>query len=112
MWGAPILRLTPGPRPSCAYKIEPHWGQVVLIPPTSLHLFFSSNMTTPIPSPPAVPFLGHVNTIDQDAPLKSVYLLAQQYGEIYQLTVFGTYFPQYPPVYELMTAYRRQENIR
>ena len=69
-------------------------------------------MTTPIPSPPAVPFLGHVNTIDQDAPLKSVYLLAQQYGEIYQLTVFGMYFVLYLSVHELMTVCRRQENIR
>ncbi|TFK90994.1 bifunctional P-450/NADPH-P450 reductase [Polyporus arcularius HHB13444] len=46
-------------------------------------------MTSPIPSPPAIPFLGHVNTIDRDLPLKSIDLLAQQYGEILQLSIFG-----------------------
>ena len=46
-------------------------------------------MTTPIPSPPAVPFLGHINTLDKDLPIKSINLLAQQYGEIFQLNVFG-----------------------
>ncbi|RPD57416.1 bifunctional P-450/NADPH-P450 reductase [Lentinus tigrinus ALCF2SS1-7] len=46
-------------------------------------------MTSPIPSPPGVPFLGHVNTIDRDLPVKSIDLLAQQYGEIYQLSAFG-----------------------
>ncbi|KAH9850173.1 bifunctional P-450/NADPH-P450 reductase [Lenzites betulinus] len=46
-------------------------------------------MTTPIPTPPAVPFLGHVNTIDKDLPIRSLDLLAHQYGEIYQLNVLG-----------------------
>ncbi|KAI0754463.1 bifunctional P-450/NADPH-P450 reductase [Daedaleopsis nitida] len=46
-------------------------------------------MTTPIPSPPAVPFLGHVNALDRSLPLKSINLLARQYGEIYQLSIFG-----------------------
>ncbi|KAH9891895.1 bifunctional P-450/NADPH-P450 reductase [Cubamyces lactineus] len=46
-------------------------------------------MTTPIPSPPAIPFLGHVNTIDKDLPIRSLVLLARQYGEIFQLSVFG-----------------------
>ena len=46
-------------------------------------------MTTQIPSPPAVPFLGHVNAIDKDLPLKSISLLAKQYGEIYQVNIFG-----------------------
>ncbi|KAM5540781.1 hypothetical protein V8D89_005425 [Ganoderma adspersum] len=46
-------------------------------------------MTTPIPSPPAVPFLGHINTLDKDLPIKSINLLARQYGEIFQLTMFG-----------------------
>lgn len=44
---------------------------------------------TPIPTPPAVPFLGHVNTIDKDLPIRSLDLLARQYGEIYQLNVLG-----------------------
>ena len=48
-------------------------------------------MTAPIPSPPAIPFLGHVNTIDSTLPLRSMYLLSQQYGEIIQLTTFGKY---------------------
>ncbi|KAI0329045.1 bifunctional P-450/NADPH-P450 reductase [Cubamyces sp. BRFM 1775] len=46
-------------------------------------------MTIPIPSPPAIPFLGHVNTIDRDLPVRSLVLLARQYGEIFQLSVFG-----------------------
>ena len=46
-------------------------------------------MTTPIPSPPAVPFLGHINTLDRDLPLRSLTLLAQQYGEIYELNILG-----------------------
>lgn len=46
-------------------------------------------MTTPIPSPPAIPFIGHINTIDRSLPLRSTSLLAQQYGEIFQLTTFG-----------------------
>ena len=49
-------------------------------------------MTTPVPSPPAVPFLGHINTLDKDLPIKSLNLLAQQYGEIFQLTMFGMAF--------------------
>ncbi|KAJ2999753.1 hypothetical protein NUW54_g6889 [Trametes sanguinea] len=44
-------------------------------------------MTCPIPTPPAVPFLGHINTIDKDLPIRSLDLLARQYGEIYQLNV-------------------------
>ncbi len=46
-------------------------------------------MTTPIPSPPAVPFLGHVSAIDRDLPIKSFDLLAHQYGEIFELNIFG-----------------------
>ncbi|OSC98018.1 bifunctional P-450/NADPH-P450 reductase [Trametes coccinea BRFM310] len=46
-------------------------------------------MTSPIPTPPAVPFLGHINTIDKDLPIRSLDLLARQYGEIYQLNVLG-----------------------
>ena len=48
-------------------------------------------MTVPIPSPPAVPFLGHINAIDKNVPTKSLSLLAQQYGEIYQLSILGMY---------------------
>ena len=46
-------------------------------------------MTTSIPSPPAVPFLGHINTLDKELPLISIRLLGQQYGEIFQLTILG-----------------------
>ena len=53
-------------------------------------------MTTPIPSPPAVPFLGHINTLDKDLPIRSINLLAQQYGEIFQLTMFGKLFRLLP----------------
>ena len=46
-------------------------------------------MTAVIPSPPAVPFFGHVNTIDRELPVRSLDLLARQYGEIYALNIFG-----------------------
>ncbi|CCM04888.1 uncharacterized protein FIBRA_07084 [Fibroporia radiculosa] len=46
-------------------------------------------MTTPIPCPPSLPFLGHITSIDKDLPLLSFSLLAQQYGEIYQFHQFS-----------------------
>ncbi|OSC96348.1 fatty acid hydroxylase [Trametes coccinea BRFM310] len=44
-------------------------------------------MTTPIPSPPALPFLGHITQLDRDIPQRSFDLLADQYGEIYKLNL-------------------------
>ncbi|KAI0070911.1 cytochrome P450 [Panus rudis PR-1116 ss-1] len=44
-------------------------------------------MTTPIPSPPSVPFLGHMTALDREIPHLSFLLLADQYGEIYQLNI-------------------------
>ena len=46
-------------------------------------------MTTPIPRPPALPFLGHVTQIDSTDFSKSLNLLAQQYGDIYEISFFG-----------------------
>ena len=46
-------------------------------------------MTAVIPSPPAVPFLGHVNTLDREVPIRSLDLLARQYGEIFELNILG-----------------------
>ncbi|KAF7316595.1 Fatty acid hydroxylase [Mycena chlorophos] len=46
-------------------------------------------MTTPIPQPPSVPFLGNVGNIERDVPLRSFSLLAKTYGEIYQLNLVG-----------------------
>ncbi|KAK7685349.1 hypothetical protein QCA50_011713 [Cerrena zonata] len=46
-------------------------------------------MTTPIPKPPTIPFLGNVMNIDSDVPLMSQNLLARQYGEIYYLDLLG-----------------------
>lgn len=46
-------------------------------------------MTTPIPQPPAVPFFGNIGALDQDLPLRSFALLAETYGEIYQLNILG-----------------------
>lgn len=48
-----------------------------------------SDMTTPIPSPPSVPFLGHTQSLDRDVPLHSYHLLSKQYGEIYRLDLVG-----------------------
>ncbi|GJE90374.1 bifunctional P-450/NADPH-P450 reductase [Phanerochaete sordida] len=47
-------------------------------------------MTTPIPSPPSVPFLGHVTIIDREVAIYSYNLLAKQYGEIYTLNMLGS----------------------
>ncbi|CAE6503914.1 unnamed protein product [Rhizoctonia solani] len=46
-------------------------------------------MTTPIPQPPAIPFLGNVKDIDSELPTKSFTLLAKQYGEIFTLNLLG-----------------------
>lgn len=48
-------------------------------------------MTTPIPIPPGVPFVGNVMSIDSEVPLISHNLLARQYGEIYGLNLLGRY---------------------
>lgn len=49
-------------------------------------------MTSPIPQPPAIPFLGNVTTIDKELPIMSFKLLAEKYGEIYQLNMLGMVF--------------------
>lgn len=48
-------------------------------------------MTSPIPQPPAIPFLGNVHNIDNELPNRSFQLLAEQYGEIYQLNMLGAF---------------------
>lgn len=48
-------------------------------------------MSQPIPTPPAIPFLGHVTSIDAELPVLSFHLLAKQYGEIYQLNMLGKF---------------------
>ncbi|KAI0729796.1 cytochrome P450 [Fomitopsis betulina] len=46
-------------------------------------------MTTPIPCPPSLPFLGHVTQIEKEVPLRSFVLLAKQYGEIFEMLQFS-----------------------
>ncbi|EIN10223.1 cytochrome P450 oxidoreductase OrdA-like protein [Punctularia strigosozonata HHB-11173 SS5] len=46
-------------------------------------------MTTPIPQPPAIPFLGNIRDIDQVVPARSFSLLAKQYGGIFKLAFAG-----------------------
>ncbi|KAK0459209.1 fatty acid hydroxylase [Desarmillaria tabescens] len=46
-------------------------------------------MSTPIPQPPTVPFLGNTRDLDRDVPIQSFILLAKTYGEIYQLDLLG-----------------------
>ncbi|KAH8809612.1 fatty acid hydroxylase [Flagelloscypha sp. PMI_526] len=46
-------------------------------------------MTTPIPQPKTIPFLGNAKDIDSEVPLRSFSLLARQYGEIYHLSFPG-----------------------
>ncbi|CAE6442366.1 unnamed protein product [Rhizoctonia solani] len=44
-------------------------------------------MTTPIPHPPRIPFLGNLNSIDFELPTRSTELLAKKYGEIFSLKI-------------------------
>lgn len=44
-------------------------------------------MTTPIPSPPSLPFLGNLTALEKEVPQRSFELLADQYGEIYKLNL-------------------------
>ena len=46
-------------------------------------------MTTPIPSPPSLPFLGNLTALEKEVPQRSFELLADQYGEIYQLNLIS-----------------------
>jgi cytochrome P450/NADPH-cytochrome P450 reductase len=46
-------------------------------------------MSIPIPQPPTIPFIGNVTSLEKDVPLRSFHLLAETYGEIYQLNILG-----------------------
>ncbi|KAF8713414.1 cytochrome P450, partial [Rhizoctonia solani] len=46
-------------------------------------------MTTPIPHPTGIPWLGNLNSIDFELPIKSTELLARKYGEIFSLKILG-----------------------
>jgi hypothetical protein len=46
-------------------------------------------MTTPIPQPRGIPFLGNINALDKELPLRSHIQLQKTYGEIFQLEFFG-----------------------
>lgn len=46
-------------------------------------------MTAKIPTPPSIPFLGHVTSIEREVPLRSFRLLSEQYGEIFELNIIG-----------------------
>ncbi|CDO70376.1 hypothetical protein BN946_scf184999.g16 [Trametes cinnabarina] len=52
-----------------------------------LHSTLATTMTTSIPSPPALPFLGHITQLDKEIPQRTFDLLADQYGEIYKLNL-------------------------
>ncbi|KAI0783002.1 fatty acid hydroxylase [Abortiporus biennis] len=67
-------------------------------------------MTTPIPSPPSIPFLGNATSIDKEVPVRSYILLARQYGEIYQLNLAG-YTQIVVSSYELLNEVSNQERF-
>ncbi|KAJ7257292.1 fatty acid hydroxylase [Mycena rebaudengoi] len=46
-------------------------------------------MSIPIPQPPTIPFIGNVTSLEKEVPLRSFHLLAETYGEIYQLNILG-----------------------
>ncbi|KAI0479504.1 cytochrome P450 [Xylariaceae sp. FL0804] len=48
-----------------------------------------SEAVTPIPEPPGLPFVGNMNDIDRELPLRSFSALAEKYGEIYRLRLPG-----------------------
>ena len=71
--------------------------------------------TIPIPSPPAIPFIWHLNVLDRDLPIKSLNLLAQQYGEIFQLNILGAdLLSQYEcaAMILIIVTYRQQAHFR
>ncbi|KAI0180765.1 cytochrome P450 [Hypoxylon sp. FL1284] len=45
--------------------------------------------TTPIPEPPSLPFIGHLNEIDRVLPVRAFAALADKYGEIFRLRFPG-----------------------
>ncbi|RYP22853.1 hypothetical protein DL765_001449 [Monosporascus sp. GIB2] len=44
---------------------------------------------TSIPGPPGFPFVGNITDLDPNNPLSSFKALAEKYGEIYRLNIFG-----------------------
>ena len=44
-----------------------------------------------IPMPPGLPMMGNVRDIDPAAPVQSLNRLAEQYGDIYRFSVYGTH---------------------
>ncbi|KAJ7138272.1 bifunctional P-450/NADPH-P450 reductase [Mycena epipterygia] len=46
-------------------------------------------MSSPIPQPATIPFLGNVTSIDKEIPQRGFQLLAKTYGEIFQLDILG-----------------------
>ncbi len=50
-------------------------------------------MTTPIPQPLSLPFVGNLTSLDKELPVRGFLLLAQQYGEIYKLDILGLAHP-------------------
>ena len=61
-------------------------------------------MTTPIPSPPQLPFLGNITALDRELPIRSFELLADQYGELYKLSILCA------PVAALSTCVRHADS--
>lgn len=68
----------------CYMNDHADWPKIKLPSPC-----WSTDMTTPIPSPPGLPFLGNLTAIETEVPLRSLNLLVKQYGEIYQLNIVG-----------------------
>lgn len=46
-------------------------------------------MTTPVPQPPGYPIVGNITDVDPKNALNSINNLADQYGEIFKLNLFG-----------------------
>ncbi|KAJ5930303.1 Oxidoreductase FAD/NAD(P)-binding [Penicillium verhagenii] len=49
-----------------------------------------SSKEVPIPGPKGVPLLGNIYDIEAEVPMKSIELMADNYGPIYRLTTFGS----------------------
>ncbi|KAJ7579317.1 cytochrome P450 [Mycena floridula] len=68
-------------------------------------------MSTPIPEPPALPFVGHVNSLDNDTPLLSYIELAKKYGEIYSLNLAGNHITSVN-TYELVSEVSDEKRFK
>ncbi|KAI1374785.1 cytochrome P450 [Hypoxylon crocopeplum] len=65
------------------------WPSLLSLTSSSMSTSETMSESTPIPEPPALPFIGHVAELDRELPIRSFASLADRYGEIYRLRLPG-----------------------